>query len=123
MRVPLDPDSIWAQMGMEGTQTDPCDFQPVPCVTLHLDSSTNGGVRCCCLQLPPEPTCCCGHPPSIPAVSFPSNPLLVLQFLHSRGQKELSMQMVQTMRIGLKDQNKGLFSIWQEIFQLPKVQR
>uniref|UniRef100_A0A8C6JV08 Chromosome transmission fidelity protein 18 homolog n=1 Tax=Melopsittacus undulatus TaxID=13146 RepID=A0A8C6JV08_MELUD len=46
-----------------------------------------------------------------------------LQFLHSRGQKELSMQMVQTMRIGLKDQNKGLFSIWQEIFQLPKVQR
>ncbi|XP_064376131.1 chromosome transmission fidelity protein 18 homolog [Dromaius novaehollandiae] len=46
-----------------------------------------------------------------------------LQFLHGRGQKELSMQMVQTMKIGLKDQNKGLFSIWQEIFQLPKVQR
>uniref|UniRef100_A0A672TFK1 Chromosome transmission fidelity protein 18 homolog n=1 Tax=Strigops habroptila TaxID=2489341 RepID=A0A672TFK1_STRHB len=46
-----------------------------------------------------------------------------LQFLHSRGQKELSVQMVQTMRIGLKDQNKGLFSIWQDIFQLPKVQR
>ncbi|XP_010211448.1 PREDICTED: chromosome transmission fidelity protein 18 homolog [Tinamus guttatus] len=46
-----------------------------------------------------------------------------LQFLHGRGQKELSMQMVQTMKIGLKDQNKGLFSIWQEIFRLPKVQR
>ncbi|XP_058705580.1 chromosome transmission fidelity protein 18 homolog isoform X2 [Poecile atricapillus] len=46
-----------------------------------------------------------------------------LQFLHGRGQKELSMQMVQTMRIGLKDQNKGLFSIWQEIFQLPRPQR
>ncbi|XP_061849220.1 chromosome transmission fidelity protein 18 homolog [Colius striatus] len=46
-----------------------------------------------------------------------------LQFLHSRGQKELSVQVVQTMKIGLKDQNKGLFSIWQEIFQLPKVQR
>ncbi|XP_051488460.1 chromosome transmission fidelity protein 18 homolog isoform X2 [Apus apus] len=46
-----------------------------------------------------------------------------LQFLHGRGQKELNVQMVQTMRIGLKDQNKGLFSIWQEIFQLPKVQR
>ncbi|KAM6299110.1 chromosome transmission fidelity protein 18 homolog [Aegotheles albertisi] len=46
-----------------------------------------------------------------------------LQFLHRRGQKELSLQMVQTMKIGLKDQNKGLFSIWQEIFQLPKVQR
>ncbi|GAB0196474.1 chromosome transmission fidelity protein 18 [Grus japonensis] len=46
-----------------------------------------------------------------------------LQFLHGRGQKELSVQMVQTMKIGLKDQNKGLFSIWQEIFQLPRVQR
>ncbi|XP_027606962.2 chromosome transmission fidelity protein 18 homolog [Pipra filicauda] len=46
-----------------------------------------------------------------------------LQFLHGRGQKELNMQMVQTMKIGLKDQNKGLFSIWQEIFQLPRVQR
>ncbi|XP_032930366.1 chromosome transmission fidelity protein 18 homolog isoform X2 [Catharus ustulatus] len=46
-----------------------------------------------------------------------------LQFLHGRGQKELSVQLVQTMRIGLKDQNKGLFSIWQEIFQLPKPQR
>uniref|UniRef100_A0A8D0FKX4 Chromosome transmission fidelity protein 18 homolog n=1 Tax=Strix occidentalis caurina TaxID=311401 RepID=A0A8D0FKX4_STROC len=46
-----------------------------------------------------------------------------LQFLHGRGQKELSVQMVQTMKIGLKDQNKGLFSIWQDIFQLPKVQR
>ncbi|KAF4792035.1 chromosome transmission fidelity protein 18 [Turdus rufiventris] len=44
-------------------------------------------------------------------------------FLHGRGQKELSVQLVQTMRIGLKDQNKGLFSIWQEIFQLPKPQR
>ncbi|NWH93293.1 CTF18 protein, partial [Aegithalos caudatus] len=46
-----------------------------------------------------------------------------LQFLHGRGQRELSVQMVQTMRVGLKDQNKGLFSIWQEIFQLPKLQR
>ncbi|XP_054246859.1 chromosome transmission fidelity protein 18 homolog [Indicator indicator] len=46
-----------------------------------------------------------------------------LQFLHSRGQKELNIQMVQTIKIGLKDQNKGLFSIWQEIFQLPRVPR
>ncbi|XP_072205167.1 chromosome transmission fidelity protein 18 homolog isoform X2 [Excalfactoria chinensis] len=46
-----------------------------------------------------------------------------LQFLHGRGQKELDVRMVQTMKIGLKDQNKGLFSIWQEIFQLPRVQR
>uniref|UniRef100_A0A8C8SAR7 Chromosome transmission fidelity protein 18 homolog n=1 Tax=Pelusios castaneus TaxID=367368 RepID=A0A8C8SAR7_9SAUR len=46
-----------------------------------------------------------------------------LQFLHGRGKKELNVRMVQTMKIGLKDQNKGLFSMWQEIFQLPKVQR
>ncbi|XP_015279552.1 PREDICTED: chromosome transmission fidelity protein 18 homolog [Gekko japonicus] len=46
-----------------------------------------------------------------------------LQFLHSRGQKELNLRTVQTATVGLKDQNKGLFSIWQEIFQLPKAQR
>uniref|UniRef100_A0A8C5Q1K2 Chromosome transmission fidelity protein 18 homolog n=1 Tax=Leptobrachium leishanense TaxID=445787 RepID=A0A8C5Q1K2_9ANUR len=46
-----------------------------------------------------------------------------LQFLHGRGKKELNMRTVQTMKIGLKDQNKGLFSVWQEIFQLPKAQR
>ncbi|XP_051825306.1 chromosome transmission fidelity protein 18 homolog isoform X2 [Antechinus flavipes] len=46
-----------------------------------------------------------------------------LQFLYGQGQKELSSRMVQTMSIGLKDQKKGLFSIWQEIFQLPKIQR
>ncbi|XP_063286530.1 chromosome transmission fidelity protein 18 homolog isoform X1 [Pelobates fuscus] len=46
-----------------------------------------------------------------------------LQFLHGRGKKELNMRTVQTMNIGLKDQNKGLFSVWQEIFQLPKTQR
>ncbi|XP_060116875.1 chromosome transmission fidelity protein 18 homolog [Heteronotia binoei] len=46
-----------------------------------------------------------------------------LQFLHGRGQKELNMRTVQATKVGLKDQNKGLFSIWQEIFQLPKVQR
>uniref|UniRef100_A0A8D0L4C1 Chromosome transmission fidelity protein 18 homolog n=1 Tax=Sphenodon punctatus TaxID=8508 RepID=A0A8D0L4C1_SPHPU len=46
-----------------------------------------------------------------------------LQFLHNRGKKELSARMVRMMKIGLKDQNKGLFSIWQEIFQLPKIQR
>ncbi|KAJ6653729.1 hypothetical protein lerEdw1_008755 [Lerista edwardsae] len=46
-----------------------------------------------------------------------------LQFLHSRGKKELNTRTVQTTSVGLKDQNKGLFSIWQEIFQLPKAQR
>ncbi|XP_028355442.1 chromosome transmission fidelity protein 18 homolog isoform X1 [Physeter macrocephalus] len=47
----------------------------------------------------------------------------VLQFLHGRGQRELSVQAVQTTRIGLKDQRKGLFSVWQEVFQLPQAQR
>ncbi|XP_069761077.1 chromosome transmission fidelity protein 18 homolog isoform X2 [Narcine bancroftii] len=46
-----------------------------------------------------------------------------LQFLHGRGAKKLSMKMIQTTKIGLKDHNKSLFSVWQEIFQLPKVQR
>ncbi|XP_043944875.1 chromosome transmission fidelity protein 18 homolog [Protopterus annectens] len=46
-----------------------------------------------------------------------------LQFLHGRGKKALNIRMVQTMKIGLKDQNKGLFSVWQEIFQLPRQQR
>lgn len=65
-----------------------------------------------------------GTPLSPPVAPLPlRSPLLVLQFLHGRGQKELNVQMVQTMKIGLKDQNKGLFSIWQEIFQLPRVQR
>uniref|UniRef100_A0A4W2H5N7 Chromosome transmission fidelity protein 18 homolog n=1 Tax=Bos indicus x Bos taurus TaxID=30522 RepID=A0A4W2H5N7_BOBOX len=46
-----------------------------------------------------------------------------LQFLHRRGQRELSVQAVQSTRIGLKDQRKGLFSVWQEVFQLPRAQR
>ncbi|XP_070811381.1 chromosome transmission fidelity protein 18 homolog isoform X3 [Pituophis catenifer annectens] len=46
-----------------------------------------------------------------------------LQFLYSQGKKELNVRTVQTATVGLKDQNKGLFSIWQEIFQLPKVRR
>ncbi|XP_032701818.1 chromosome transmission fidelity protein 18 homolog [Lontra canadensis] len=46
-----------------------------------------------------------------------------LQFLHGRGRRELSVQAVWTTRVGLKDQRKGLFSVWQEVFQLPRVQR
>ncbi|XP_072415468.1 chromosome transmission fidelity protein 18 homolog isoform X1 [Chiloscyllium punctatum] len=46
-----------------------------------------------------------------------------LQFLHGRGKLNLSMRMIQTANVGLKDVNKSLFSIWQEIFQLPKIQR
>ncbi|XP_048408512.2 chromosome transmission fidelity protein 18 homolog isoform X2 [Stegostoma tigrinum] len=46
-----------------------------------------------------------------------------LQFLHGRGKKNLSMRIIQTANVGLKDLNKSLFSVWKEIFQLPKVQR
>ncbi|KAM6155238.1 chromosome transmission fidelity protein 18 homolog [Rhynchocyon petersi] len=46
-----------------------------------------------------------------------------LQFLHGQGRRELSMQAVQTTRVGLKDQRKGLFTVWQEVFQLPRAQR
>ncbi|XP_057630965.1 chromosome transmission fidelity protein 18 homolog [Chionomys nivalis] len=46
-----------------------------------------------------------------------------LQFLYGRGQRELSVRDVQTTHVGLKDQRKGLFSVWQEVFQLPRAQR
>ncbi|ERE68689.1 putative chromosome transmission fidelity protein 18 like protein [Cricetulus griseus] len=46
-----------------------------------------------------------------------------LQFLYGRGRRELSVRDVQTTHVGLKDQRKGLFSVWQEVFQLPKAQR
>ncbi|KAL1005249.1 hypothetical protein UPYG_G00056650 [Umbra pygmaea] len=46
-----------------------------------------------------------------------------LQFLHGRGQRQLDVRSVQSMKIGLKDQNKGLFHLWQEIFQLPRIKR
>ncbi|XP_073698781.1 chromosome transmission fidelity protein 18 homolog [Garra rufa] len=46
-----------------------------------------------------------------------------LQFLHSRGQKQLDQRSVNSVSVGLKDQNKGLFSVWQEIFQLPRLKR
>ncbi|XP_034150057.1 LOW QUALITY PROTEIN: chromosome transmission fidelity protein 18 homolog [Esox lucius] len=46
-----------------------------------------------------------------------------LQFLHSRGKRQLDILSVQSMRIGQKDQNKGLFNLWQEIFQLPRIKR
>ncbi|KAK2817720.1 hypothetical protein Q7C36_021653 [Tachysurus vachellii] len=46
-----------------------------------------------------------------------------LQFLHGRGQRQLDQRVVNSMSIGLKDQNKGLFSVWQEIFQLPRTKR
>ncbi|XP_042639156.1 chromosome transmission fidelity protein 18 homolog [Orycteropus afer afer] len=46
-----------------------------------------------------------------------------LQFLHGQGRRELSVRAVQTTRVGLKDQRRGLFAVWQEVFQLPRAQR
>lgn len=46
-----------------------------------------------------------------------------VQFLYGRGRRELSLRDVQTTHVGLKDQRKGLFSVWQEVFQLPRAQR
>lgn len=47
----------------------------------------------------------------------------LFQFLYGRGRRELSVKDVQTTHVGLKDQRKGLFSVWQEVFQLPRAQR
>lgn len=46
-----------------------------------------------------------------------------LQFLFGRGHKQLDTRTVQCVSVGQKDQNKGLFHLWQEIFQLPRVKR
>ncbi|XP_076138722.1 chromosome transmission fidelity protein 18 homolog [Alosa pseudoharengus] len=49
--------------------------------------------------------------------------LNTLQFLHGRGQKQLDQRAVTSVCVGQKDQNKGLFTVWQEIFQLPRTKR
>ncbi|XP_053274520.1 chromosome transmission fidelity protein 18 homolog isoform X3 [Pleuronectes platessa] len=46
-----------------------------------------------------------------------------LQFLHGRGHKQLNTKTIQCVSVGQKDQNKGLFHLWQEIFQLPRTKR
>uniref|UniRef100_A0A672GVH7 Chromosome transmission fidelity protein 18 homolog n=1 Tax=Salarias fasciatus TaxID=181472 RepID=A0A672GVH7_SALFA len=46
-----------------------------------------------------------------------------LQFLHGRGHKQLDARTIQRVSVGQKDQNKGLFHLWQEIFQLPRTKR
>ncbi|KAG7237097.1 hypothetical protein INR49_032847 [Caranx melampygus] len=46
-----------------------------------------------------------------------------LQFLFGRGHKQLDTKMIQSVSVGQKDQNKGLFHLWQEIFQLPRTKR
>ncbi|XP_062392857.1 chromosome transmission fidelity protein 18 homolog isoform X2 [Sardina pilchardus] len=49
--------------------------------------------------------------------------LNTLQFLHGRGQRQLDQRSVTSVCVGQKDQNKGLFTVWQEIFQLPRTKR
>ncbi|XP_014824520.1 PREDICTED: chromosome transmission fidelity protein 18 homolog, partial [Poecilia mexicana] len=46
-----------------------------------------------------------------------------LQFLHGRGLKQLDSRIIQSVSVGQKDQNKGLFYLWQEIFQIPRTKR
>ncbi|KAM4603613.1 chromosome transmission fidelity protein 18 homolog [Polymixia lowei] len=46
-----------------------------------------------------------------------------LQFLHGRGQRQVDARTVQGMSVGQKDQNKSLFHLWQEVFQLPRTKR
>ncbi|KAK0140829.1 Chromosome transmission fidelity protein 18 [Merluccius polli] len=46
-----------------------------------------------------------------------------LQFLHGRGQRTVDTRTVQSVAVGQKDQNKGLFHLWQETFQLPRLKR
>ncbi|KAF7662666.1 hypothetical protein LDENG_00230220 [Lucifuga dentata] len=46
-----------------------------------------------------------------------------LQFLHGRGQKQVDTKMIQSLSVGQKDLNKGLFHLWQEVFQLPCIKR
>ncbi|KTF80301.1 hypothetical protein cypCar_00039159 [Cyprinus carpio] len=50
------------------------------------------------------------------------NTLQVREMFFS-GQKHLDQRSVSSVSVGLKDQNKGLFSVWQEIFQLPRLKR
>ena len=45
-----------------------------------------------------------------------------LQFIHKRHGR-VWLEHVQSMEIGQKDSHRSLFSIWQEIFQLPKPKR
>lgn len=48
---------------------------------------------------------------------------LCVQFLHGRGLKQVDVKTIQCVSVGQKDQNKGLFHLWQEIFQLPRTKR
>ena len=45
------------------------------------------------------------------------------QFVHKRHGGLVSLQHIQSADVGQKDAHKSLFSIWQDIFQLPKPKR
>ncbi|OWF51090.1 chromosome transmission fidelity protein 18 homolog [Mizuhopecten yessoensis] len=48
--------------------------------------------------------------------------LNTLQFIH-RHCKELSIRLIQTMNVGQKDSQRSLFSVWNDIFTLPRPKR
>ncbi|KAJ8035506.1 Chromosome transmission fidelity protein 18-like [Holothuria leucospilota] len=48
--------------------------------------------------------------------------LNTLQFLHRQG-RSVNLSMIHSLNVGQKDQHKGLFVTWQEIFQLPRPKR
>lgn len=48
---------------------------------------------------------------------------VLVQFLHGRGLKRVDLKTIQCVSVGQKDQNKGLFHLWQEVFQLPRTKR
>lgn len=45
------------------------------------------------------------------------------KFLHGRGHKQVNTKTIQCLSVGQKDQNKGLFHLWQAIFQLQRTKR
>lgn len=53
---------------------------------------------------------------------FINNRYFILQFIQ-RKCKELTVKMVQTLTVGQKDTNKSLFSLWYEIFSLPRAKQ
>lgn len=52
-----------------------------------------------------------------------AQPAASAQFLYGRGLKQVDIRTIQGVSVGQKDQNKGLFHLWQEIFQLPRTKR
>lgn len=49
--------------------------------------------------------------------------LALLQCLKAQAGNSIRLSQVHTATIGQKDMQKGLFTVWQEIFQIPKPKR